>query len=268
MAADGVRGTGVMLSQADEGLKLFKMQEGIPAEVDSKAAELYKAQVDARIASLEAEGALLTGKDNKKARAAKGKDVAELKGEQRYVDACKIVKGLESKFGNFVLKAAEIPTAATQAEATEQVADAVKKGKEKKEAKKQESAGLSPAETKELEDLKQKIIERKGLLKEQGMSGGQQNKDAEIVAMVNRMNELKEKQDPGSTKKDKDAKKDAKKKTPLSQEEQKEYANLKDEYEIYKAKCRTEFGYTNKDLKADPDLQEMEAKLSAFEKRS
>jgi len=266
MAADGVRGTGVMLSQADEGLKLFKMAEGTPAEVDSKAAELYKAQVDARIASFEAEGALLTGKDNKKARAAKGKEVAELKGEQRYVDACKVAKGLEPRFNNFVLKASQVPTAATQANATE--AEAAKKGKEKKEAKKQESAGLSPAETKELEDMKQKIIERKALLKEQGMSGGQQNKDEEIVAMVNRMNELKEKQDPGSTKKDKDAKKDAKKKTPLSQEEQKEYAKLKDEYEIYKAKCRTEFGYTNKDLKADPDLQEMEAKLSAFEKRS
>jgi len=265
MAADGVKGTGAMLSQADEGLKLFKMAEGTPAEYDSKAAELYKAQVDARIASLEAEGALLTGKDNKKMRAAKGKEVAELKGEQRYVDACKIVKGLEPKFNNFVLKAAENPTAAT---ATEPVAEPVQKGKEKKETKKQESAGLSPAETKELEDLKQKIIERKGLLKEQGLSGGQQNKDSEIVTMVNRMTELKEKQEPGSTKKDKDAKKDAKKKMPLSQEEQKEYAKLKDEYEIYKAKCRTEFGYTNKDLKADPDIQEMEAKLSAFEKRS
>jgi hypothetical protein len=268
MAADGVRGTGIMLSQADEGLKLFKMAEGSPAEVDSKAAELYKAQVDARIASLEAEGALLTGKDNKKMRAAKGKEVAELKGEQRYVDACKIVKGLEPKFNNFVLRAAAVPTEATQAKAAEPEVDSVKKGKEKKEAKKQESAGLSPAETKELEDLKHQIIDRKGLLKEQGMSGGQQNKDAEVVAMVNRMNELKEKQDPGSTKKDKDAKKDSKKKTPLSQEEQKEYTKLKDEYEIYKARCRTEFGYTNKDLKADPDLQEMEAKLSAFEKRS
>jgi len=131
MAAEGVRGTGVMLSQADEGLKLFKMAEGTPAEVDTKAAELYKAQVDARIASLEAEGALLTGKDNKKMRAAKGKEVAELKGEQRYVDACKIVKGLEPKFNNFVLKAAEVPTAATPAKAAELEADPAKKAKEK-----------------------------------------------------------------------------------------------------------------------------------------
>lgn len=47
---------------------------------------------------------------------------------------------------------------------------------------------------KELEDLKQAIVERKSILKEQGMSGGQQNKD-EVVKLVARMNELKEKQD-------------------------------------------------------------------------
>ena len=63
----------------------------------------------------------------------------------------------------------------------------------KKDIKK-ESAGLSPAETKELEELKQGIVERKAILKEQGLSGGQQNKD-EVVKMVARMNELKEKQD-------------------------------------------------------------------------
>lgn len=43
---------------------------------------------------MENQAALLTGKDNKKERAAKGKEVAELKAEQQYVDACKIVKGL------------------------------------------------------------------------------------------------------------------------------------------------------------------------------
>ena len=46
-----------------------------------------------------------------------------------------------------------------------------------------------------MEDLKQAIVERKSILKEQGLSGGQQNKDDEVVKMVARMNELKEKQD-------------------------------------------------------------------------
>jgi len=127
---------------------------------------------------------------------------------------------------------------------------------------------LSPAETKELEDLKQRIVERKAILKEEGLSGGQQNKDEEIVKMVARMNELKEKQEPGSSKKDKDAKKDTKKKTPLSPEEQRDYVNLQGEVEVYKAKLRNEFGYSNKEMKADPDLQDMEARLAAFQRRA
>ena len=265
MAAVEVRGTGGMLSQAEEGMKLFAQAAGTAAEFDRAGAEKYKAEVETRIAALEAEAALLTGKDNKKERAAKGKEAAELKAEQCYVDACKIVKGLEPKFGYFVTKAAEVPEAPPPAE---EEPKAEKAKKETKKESKKESAGLSPAETKELEDLKQQIVERKAILKEQGLSGGQQNKDEEIVKMVNRMNELKEKQDPGSSKKEKDAKKDSKKKTPLSAEEQKEYAQLQNEVEIYKAKLRTEFGYSNKEMKADPDLKDMEARLAALEKRS
>ncbi|CAJ1359360.1 unnamed protein product, partial [Effrenium voratum] len=127
---------GGMLSQAEEGMKLFAQAAGTAAEFDRAGAEKYKdapiqtqkgqalfcskyrvlldtifllpklqAEVEQRIAGLEAEAALLTGKDNKKERAAKGKEVAELKAEQCYVDACKIVKGLEPKFGYFVTKA-------------------------------------------------------------------------------------------------------------------------------------------------------------------
>jgi len=262
-----IRGTTGMLSQAEQGLKLFEAQAGTAAEYDKAAAEKYKAEIDTRMKTLEDEAALLTGKDNKKERAAKGKEVAELKAEQRYVDACKIVKGLEPKFGNFVTKAAVIPDAPIETKGPEEDTKVASKKDSKKETKK-ESAGLSPAETKELETLKQAIVERKAILKEQGMSGGQQNKDEEIVKMVARMNELKEKQDPGSTKKEKDAKKDSKKKTPLSAEEQKEFAQLQNQVEIYKAKLRSEFGYSNKDMKADPDLQDMEARLAAFEKRS
>mmetsp|Transcript_26477 Transcript_26477/g.54980 ORF Transcript_26477/g.54980 Transcript_26477/m.54980 type:complete len:264 (+) Transcript_26477:80-871(+) len=260
-----IRGTTGMLSQAEQGLKLFEAQAGTAAEYDKAAAEKYKAEIDTRMKTLEDEAALLTGKDNKKERAAKGKEVAELKAEQRYVDACKIVKGLEPKFGNFVTKAAVIPDAPIETKGPEEDTKVASKKDSKKETKK-ESAGLSPAETKELENLKQSIVERKTILKEQGMSGGQQNKDEEVVKMVARMNELKEKQEPGSTKKEKDAKKD--KKTPLSAEEQKEFQKLQGEIEIYKAKLRTEFGYSNKDIKADPDLQEMESRIAAFQKRS
>ena len=40
------------------------------------------------------------------------------------------------------------------------------------------------------------------------------------------------------------------------------------EIELYKAKLRSEFGYSNKDIKADPDLKDMETRLAAFQKRS
>merc|ERR1719163_1934013 len=103
-----------------------------------------------------------------------------------------------------------------------------KEGKEKKEKPKKsaEGAGISPDERKELEGLKEKLIARKKELKEQGMSGGQMNKEPQIVEWVKRMTELKEKECPGSSMSEKDKKKDEKKKKKgagLSTAEQQEF---------------------------------------------
>merc|ERR1711981_1401102 len=98
-------------------------------------------------------------------------------------------------------------------------------------------------------------IARKKELKEQGMSGGQQNKDEQIVAWVAHMNELKEKENPGCLAAAKDEKKGGSKKK-LSAEQEADKAKLEQEIEEYKNKLRSEFGYTNKDIKADPDLAE------------
>merc|ERR1711920_396083 len=126
------------------------------------------------------------------------------------------------------------------------------------------SAGLSQAEKKELDQIKNDIVTRKAQLKEQGMSGGQQNKDAQIVEWVARMNELKEKECPGSTQKP--DKKEEKKKKVLSGDVQKAAESLRREIDEYKTKLKSEFGYSNKDIKADPDLAEMESRLQAMEK--
>jgi len=259
-----VAGMGEALKQAQAGMALFK-QEG-EVQTDKAGAEKFKAEVDAQIAAFEAEMATLTGKDNKKERSAKSKQVSDLKVTPQYIDACKVIKGLEPKNGHFVIessKAAEPEAPAEEAK----VEQPETKKTEKKESKKKESAGISQAERDELERLKNDIIARKTELKAGGMSGGQQNKDPQIVEWVTRMNELKEKAEPGSTAKD--AKKDDKKKSkaPLSVEEQKEADSLQGEIEVYKHKLKTEFGYSNKDIKADPELQEMEYKLAAFEKR-
>merc|ERR1719174_2529330 len=88
--------------------------------------------------------------------------------------------------------AAKLDAAADAAEFDENVVKdayvapkAIAPKKEKKE-KKEDSAGISPAERDELEKLKVEIVAKKTALKEQGMSGGQQNKDPDVVKMVTR----------------------------------------------------------------------------------
>jgi hypothetical protein len=270
-----VKGTGIMEQQAREGLKLFEPEAG-PAELDVAGAEAHKAKIDAQIAALDAQVAQLTGKDNKKERTAKSKEISDLKLDPQYIDACKVVKGLEPKNGHFVKSAPaaikKAPAGGGYSGSAPPVAPppAPEKKDEKKDdkkAKKQESAGLSPAEKKELEKLKTDIVARKTQLKNEGLSGGQQNKDQQVVEMVKRMNELKEKEEPGSTA---PAKKETKKssKAPLSSEEQKELDKLRGEIETYKHKLKTEFGYSAKDMKIDEDLQEMEKRIAELEKRS
>jgi hypothetical protein len=262
-------GTGIMEQMAAEGMKLFEPETG-PVEVDKAAAEKFKEEVDAQIAALDAHIATLTGKENKKERTAKSKEASDLKVGKQYIDACKVVKGLEPKNGFFIVVGQAKPQAeAPKKEETEPAAAAAEVKKEKKEkAKKEENAGISPAERSELEQLKKDIIERKSQLKAEGMSGGQQNKDAQVVQWVARMNELKEKECPGSTQKD--DKKEAKKKSsaPLSSEEAKELDTLRGEVETYKHRLKTEFGYSNKDIKADQDLIDMEKRLAELDKRS
>jgi len=139
-----------------------------------------------------------------------------------------------------------------------------KKDEKKKPAKKQESAGISPDERKELEDLKNKIIAKKKELKEQGMSGGQMNKEAEIVGWVARMNELKEKENPGGLQAAQDAKKSTGKKKNMSADQESALKEKKQAFEEYTEKLRTEFKYSKKEIQADPDYQEMAKEIKAL----
>merc|ERR1711972_1311452 len=135
-----------------------------------------------------------------------------------YIDACRVVKGQPPKNGNFVK--ATIPAVKPNVEAgleekpdedaKHDVQNREAKKKDDKKPKKQESAGISKAERDELEKLKNDIIARKKELKDSGMSGGQINKDEQVVGWVNRMNELKEKENPGSIAKPDAAKKETK----------------------------------------------------------
>lgn len=273
MAADGeghVKGTDQMKQQAEEGMKLFA-KEG-EAEFDVEAATAFKESTDQQIAALEEEAKQLTGKDNKKLRQEKDKEKAALKVSKEYVDACKIVKGLPPPNGNFV-KTGATPAAApkaaepaAEAAAAEPAADKAPE-KEKKAPKKTESAGISKAERDELEKLKTQIIEKKKELKEQGMSGGQINKEETIVAWVTRMNELKEKECPGSTTAGKgDDKKTDKKKKKLDSETTKLLEEKQRAFEEYTEKLRTEFKYSKKEIAADPDYLDMKAEIDKISK--
>merc|ERR1712151_1389295 len=130
--------------------------------------------------------------------------------------------------------------------------------KEDKKPKKVESAGISKAERDELEKLKKDIIERKAELKAQGMSGGQCNKDEQVVAWVARMTELKIKEDPTSAEGDKKKDEKKEKKKPASEEKM----ALEKRMEEYRVQLKQEFGYSDKDIKADPDYADMQKQLS------
>merc|ERR1712107_321000 len=80
--------------------------------------------------------------------------------------------------------------------------EAKKKAKQDARKKTTESGGISSAERAELDKLKADIVSRKGELKAQGLSGGQQNKDPQILEWVARMNALKKKAGELEVKKD------------------------------------------------------------------
>merc|ERR1712048_63551 len=184
------------LKAAEQGMALFEKEEEV--ELDLEGATAYKAEHEAKIKEKEDAAAALTGKDNKKARTELSKEASTMKTDEQYIDACKILKGLPAPKGNFIknVKLGEAPKTAAAETDAKMEEDKKEVKKDDKKPKKAESAGISKAERDELEKLKKDIIERKAELKAQGMSGGQCNKDEQVVAWVARMTELKIKEDP------------------------------------------------------------------------
>jgi len=253
----GVKGTTGIMSQADEGMKLFTRDPIIT--FDTEGASNFKSVHEAGIKEIEAKTEKLTGKPNAKPRSELGKQVQAMKADQMYIDACKVVKGLEAPYGNFMKKMiqdSEKPSGGYAAAEAPAAPD--KKKAEKTEKKKEESGGLSKAERDELEKLKEDIITRKAQLKEEGLSGGQCNKDAQVQQWVARMQELKIKENPLGLADD--GKKDDKKKEKKGSSTEK--MALEKKMEEYKVSLKNDFGYSEKDIKADPDFQELQKELA------
>jgi len=259
-----VKGGKEIALKAAAGMALFAAKDEDEVELDEAAATKFKTDADAKHAALEAEAAALTGKDNKKARTEKSKEASAVKLTPEYIDATLVLKGKPPKNGNFAkIKSAAKAEAAGADDAEDDKKDDKKKADDKKPKKDIGSAGISKAERDELEKLKNDIISKKKELKESGMSGGQINKDEGIAGMVKRMNELKEKENPGALASQKEDKKAAKGKK-LGSAQNAEKMELEAQIEEYKGKLKSEFGYTPKDIKADPDLLEMLAKVAAI----
>jgi len=123
--------------------------------------------------------------------------------------------------------------------------------------KKKEEKGLSDAEKVELEKLKEDIVAKKAELKKEGKTGGQINKDENVVKMVARMQELKEKE--GTLEK-----KDAKKEVKQAKGNPEEIAKVKKEIEEYTGKLKDEFKYSKQDIAKDPDMLDLQQKLKSL----
>merc|ERR1711937_400478 len=217
----------------------------------------------AKVKVLESEMDSLPGKENKKARNAKSREIADLKRDADFMDAERILAGKEPitpsnktpqnappKKGEYDdlfagCDAGKMYVAPT----TESLSFTTKKKKEKPQKE------LSEKELEEMEKLKQNIMTKKSELKAEGMSGGQINKDSEIVDWVAKLNALKEKE---AALKGNMTEKDLKQEAKGKKGDDKEIAKLKQDIEDYKLKLKEEFGYTKQEINKDPDLMDMQ----------
>jgi len=253
-----VKGMGGVMSQAEEGMKLFKPEANIM--FDSEGASNFKLLHETAIKVKQDQAEKLTGKQNKNERSEIGKQVQAMKADPTYIDACKVVKGLEAPSGNWMTKA-EVEAEQKGGYAAEAAADPKNPAKKGKKTSEQlESGGLSKAEKDELDKLKEDIIKRKTELKEQGLSGGQCNKDPQVLAWVQRMQELKIKENPLGL--DADGKKEDDKKKKEKKVSSAEKMALDKKIEDYRLSLKADFGYTDKDIKNDPDYQDLLKELA------
>jgi len=216
-----------------------------------------------KVKMLESEIETLPGKENKKVRNAKSREIADLKRDADFMDAERILAGKEPitpsnktpqnappKKGEYDDLFAGCDAGKMYVAPTTESLTFTSKKKKEKPAK-----GLSEKELEDMEKLKQNIMTKKAELKGEGMSGGQINKDSDIVDWVAKLNALKEKE---AALKGNMTEKDLKQEAKGKKGDDKEINKLKQDIEDYKAKLKEEFGYTKQEINKDPDLMDMQ----------
>lgn len=191
------------------------------ASLGESAAD-YKSKIDAQIGRLENEATELSGKEHHKDRTAIGKKVSALKVENRYIDACRVVKGLMPVHGNF---SDEIKTVTKGMSADE----AARIAQETEEALMQMEPAQKPEPPLGDHEKRKNWQDRLAVL-EKKVSCEASSKVTSAVPAVSR-------------------------------EDPEELEAIAQEVVDYKETLKKNSGYTNKSLKEDQELQKIEERL-------
>lgn len=187
-----------------------------------ESAESYKSKIDGQIQRLETQVGELSGKEHHKERTALGKKVSALKGEDRYIDACRVVKGLMPVHGNFTN---EIQAATTKMSADE----AARIAQETEEALMQMEPVQKPEPPQGDHEKRKNWQDRLAIL-EKKVSCEVSHKTTSTQPAVSR-------------------------------EDAEELEVIAQEVVDYKETLKKNSGYTNKSLKADQELAKIEERL-------
>jgi len=243
---------------------------------------------------LQAEADALSGKDHQKARGEKGKKISALRSGGRYIDACRVTKGLAPAHGHFEAESADTagaeeivdPQSAARlaAEATaalRRVEGAAPRGKsvgggagnsgstadaEVEELREEErrllarlaargTAGLPPSAAKEVERLSAEIAELKAGLAAEGLTEGEQDKEERVLPRLVRLAELQQSQRHDKKQERRD---------------REELEGIRGEVELLRAKVDAhkrglrEEGLTSKEVRQDAQVGDLEERLATL----
>ncbi|CAE8614451.1 unnamed protein product [Polarella glacialis] len=219
---------------------------GMAAARPEESAAEYKAFVDAWVENLKQMQEQLIGKDHQKERFEKGKEIADLHAEPRYIDACRVAKGQPPVHGHF----------ASEAESTnfvENPGSSVPSEEAARMAAETESALKELEPPQPPEDLASLIIQRQWRQLKKGSSAsiGSRGKAPDVDAVCfwqRRVAKL-------------EAKITADRMEATASENIDELESIAIELVNYRAQLKHDCGYRNKDLKEDAELSDLERRL-------
>mmetsp|Transcript_132516 Transcript_132516/g.369441 ORF Transcript_132516/g.369441 Transcript_132516/m.369441 type:complete len:396 (-) Transcript_132516:359-1546(-) len=127
----------------------------------------------------------------------------------------------------------------------------------------EKAVGLSPSETREVEKLLVEITDLKAKLTAEGLTEHEQDKDERVFTRLLRVSELRQKEHHD---KRHDQHRHYRSDRGCFGELRGELEQLRSDFALHKRRLRDERGYSPKDLRHDPDVAELEERLTALHK--